>query len=58
MLIEQLSVTALAPGWLRISGVQWVLNDAVEGRVAFDIPGRKRKRPKGGQGPGLGGYRV
>ncbi|GAX80359.1 hypothetical protein CEUSTIGMA_g7798.t1 [Chlamydomonas eustigma] len=44
---EQLRVVPLSPGWLRITGVQWVLNDAVEGRRTFDVVGRRRKNPKG-----------
>lgn len=37
----------LAAGWLRVLGVSWLLADTAEGYVAFDIKGRKRKRPKG-----------
>ena len=47
VLVEQLRVTPLVPGWLRITGVQWTLNEVVEGRVSFDVRGRHRKRPKG-----------
>jgi hypothetical protein len=44
---ESLTVTPTAPGWLRITGVTWVLNDTVEGFLPFDLKGKKRKRPKG-----------
>ncbi len=44
---EVLSVTPLAAGWLRITGVAWMLNDAVEGFAPFEPKGRKRKHPKG-----------
>ena len=46
-LTDALTVTPLAPGWLRITGVSWVLNDAVEGHVVFNNKGRRRKHPKG-----------
>ena len=46
-LLEQLRVTPLVAGMLRITGLQWVLNDAVEGRREFSVVGRRRKHPKG-----------
>ena len=46
-LLEHLRVVPLTSGWLRITGVRWVLNDAVEGHREFDVVGRRRKHPKG-----------
>lgn len=46
-LVEVLRVTPRLPGWLRITGVAWTLNGTAHGRIAFDVKGRKRKRPKG-----------
>ena len=40
-------MTPLVAGMLRITGLQWVLNDAVEGRREFSVVGRRRKHPKG-----------
>lgn len=47
VLSERLTLRPLAPGWLRVTGVSWVLEGGVEGRAAFEIKGRHRKRPKG-----------
>eukprot|EP00798_Chlamydomonas_sp_ICE-L_P000836 gene836-33567_t len=47
VLVEQLRVKPLVAGWLRITGVHWILNEAVEGHIEFDVLGRKRKDPKG-----------
>lgn len=44
---EQLAVRPMVPGWLRIVGVQWRINDGVCGEATFNIKGRKRKKPKG-----------
>jgi hypothetical protein len=46
-LTERLGLRPLAPGWLRVTGVAWVVEGGAEGRAAFDIKGRHRKRPKG-----------
>ncbi|GLC57223.1 hypothetical protein PLESTB_001201000 [Pleodorina starrii] len=46
-LVEVLRVAPHAPGWLRITGVTWTLNGVAHGRIAFDVKGRRRKRPKG-----------
>ncbi len=47
--VEQLVVRPHVAGWLRLVGVQWRVNEGVEGRVYFDIKGRRRKNPKGGR---------
>jgi hypothetical protein len=49
VLVEQLLVRPQLAGWLRLVGVQWKVNEAAEGRVYFDIRGRKRKHAKGGR---------
>ncbi|KAG2489318.1 hypothetical protein HYH03_012150 [Edaphochlamys debaryana] len=46
-LVEVLRVMPRQPGWLRITGVTWTLNGVAHGRIAFDVKGRRRKRPKG-----------
>ncbi|KXZ49490.1 hypothetical protein GPECTOR_21g716 [Gonium pectorale] len=46
-LVEVLRVLPRAPGWLRVTGVTWTLNGVAHGRIAFDVKGRRRKKPKG-----------
>eukprot|EP00877_Chromochloris_zofingiensis_P003658 jgi/Chrzof1/13293/Cz07g27240.t1 len=47
VLSERLLLQPVATGWLRVTGVSWVVNGGAEGRVMFDIKGRRRKKPKG-----------
>jgi hypothetical protein len=47
VLAEKLTLRPLAAGWLRVTGVEWVVEGGVEGRTLFEIKGRHRKRPKG-----------
>ncbi|GFR51289.1 hypothetical protein Agub_g13649, partial [Astrephomene gubernaculifera] len=46
-LVEVLRVLPRVPGWLRVTGVVWTLNGVAHGRIAFDVKGRRRKKPKG-----------
>lgn len=45
--MEALKLRPLQAGWLRVTGVEWILNGTALGAAAFDIRGKKRKRPKG-----------
>lgn len=47
VLTERLTLRPLSPGWLRVTGVAWVVEGGAEGRAAFSIKGRHRKHPKG-----------
>ena len=49
-LTESLRLTVHTPGWLRIEGVAWTVGEpgsGSNGRLAFDVKGRHRKKPKG-----------
>jgi hypothetical protein len=46
-LTESLLLRPLAAGWLRVTGVAWLLGGVAEGSAEFDVKGRRRKKPKG-----------
>ncbi|WIA13573.1 hypothetical protein OEZ85_007140 [Tetradesmus obliquus] len=46
-LTESLLLRPLAAGWLRVTGVAWLLGGVAAGFAEFDVKGRKRKKPKG-----------
>jgi hypothetical protein len=46
-LTESLLLRPLAAGWLRVTGVAWLLGGSAHGFAEFDVKGRRRKKPKG-----------
>jgi hypothetical protein len=46
-LTEPLLLRPLAAGWLRVTGVSWLLGGSAQGFAEFDVKGRRRKKPKG-----------
>ncbi|WIA33724.1 hypothetical protein OEZ86_006842 [Tetradesmus obliquus] len=46
-LTESLLLRPLAAGWLRVTGVAWLLGGVAAGFAEFDVKGRRRKKPKG-----------
>lgn len=47
VLTEKLAVKPLTPGWLRVTGVAWVVEGGATGQALFDVRGKRRKHPKG-----------
>lgn len=47
VLTQRLTLRPTLAGWVRVTGVAWLLAGVAEGIAAFDIRGRRRKRPKG-----------
>lgn len=47
MMTETLLLRPATAGWLRVTGVSWLIGSVAEGAAEFDIKGRRRKRPKG-----------